>query len=477
MDYGGAAEVVAMLSLQQKKQGCDVTIATLERLSEELILSAITATAAGVKIVYFKPSFPKELYFSWQMLTGLRALVKDADVVHIHLNWTFPVWCGCTWALLYKKKLVMSPHGCVAPERLKISALKKKIVGWLYDRPYLMRASVIHATCEAEAEDVRTYLGSSIVLKCGSSRVENVTTVKTNELTNSRTNELPLVVVIPNGVDLESFDSIDADRAFVDLQWPACKGKRVALFLSRIHSIKGLEMLIQAWSEVQANNLSSVNKAPLSILNSQFSTAIGQISDDWILLIAGGGEEKYVRSLKQQVEDTGLSEKIKFIGSVFGDDKVKLMKAADLFVLPTKNENFGIVVAESLACGVPVITTKGAPWAELRGYDSSKILKCESSKVCADAGESAEVLNAEKYQNSQFTTHNSQSLSGRSGWWIDQGVEPLAEALKEAMALSDEERKAMGQNGRKLVEQKYQWSSIAEQMQDLYAALPHSKQA
>jgi glycosyltransferase involved in cell wall biosynthesis len=109
---------------------------------------------------------------------------------------------------------------------------------------------------------------------------------------------------------------------------------------------------------------------------------------------------------------------------VEGEAKTKLYRQADLFILPTFSESFGVVVAEALACGVPVITTKGAPWEGL--------------------------------------------LTHRCGWWIDIGVEPLATALRAATALSDEERREMGERGRRYVEREFSWPSIAEQMLAVY---------
>ena len=95
-----------------------------------------------------------------------------------------------------------------------------------------------------------------------------------------------------------------------------------------------------------------------------------------------------------------------------------------MFVLPTYSENFGLVVAEALACCVPVITTKGTPWAELQQH------KC--------------------------------------GWWVDNGIEPLARALNEAIKLPQETRQAMGQRGCQLVEQNYSWGKIGKEMLSVY---------
>ncbi|MGI6353593.1 MAG: glycosyltransferase [Lentisphaeria bacterium] len=105
---------------------------------------------------------------------------------------------------------------------------------------------------------------------------------------------------------------------------------------------------------------------------------------------------------------------------------------ADLFVLPSYSENFGVVVVDALAHGVPVITTKGTPWKELLGSDA--------------------------------TLH----AGGRCGWWIDIGAEPLANALAEAMSMTDENRTALGENGRKLVAEKYTWTAVGKKLAQGY---------
>lgn len=111
-----------------------------------------------------------------------------------------------------------------------------------------------------------------------------------------------------------------------------------------------------------------------------------------------------------------------FITPVFR--KWRLFQTSDFFVLPTHSENFGLAIAESLASGTPVITTVGTPWSDLNDTNS--------------------------------------------GAWIEIGTQPLVEALRKFLALSDEELEAMGRNGRKLIEEKYSAHVMAREMMEVY---------
>jgi glycosyltransferase involved in cell wall biosynthesis len=101
-----------------------------------------------------------------------------------------------------------------------------------------------------------------------------------------------------------------------------------------------------------------------------------------------------------------------------------MFRGADVFAISTLNENFGNVIAESLASGVPVISTKGAPWSGL------------DSRGC--------------------------------GWWIDHGPEAMAAALRTALSLSDDQRLEMGRRGRLWMEREFSWRSVGEHFAQLY---------
>lgn len=144
----------------------------------------------------------------------------------------------------------------------------------------------------------------------------------------------------------------------------------------------------------------------------------------WQVIIAGPDTDGHQAEVQAAVRDAGLEGVFSFVGAV--DDRAKwtLYQQADLFVQPSFSENFGISIAEALAAGLPTIATQATPWKELE-------------------------------------TH-------RCGWWIEVGAEPLAQALGEAMMLDDSCRKRMGQNGSLLIQQKYTWSIVAEQMKSVY---------
>lgn len=425
---GGLAEFILGLAQQQTRAGHQVTLAFLESAGDARMCrhpDVKGAEEVGVRVATFCPSWPHALYFSWGMLFKLGDLVEAADVVHVHSDWTFPVWWGCHEALARCKALVMSTHGCLEPERLKHSAIKKWAAGRLFDSRYLCRADRILATSEAEAQRIRAYLR-------GLSTCDG----KIN--------------VVPVGVRTDSFAS-ELGRAWLDGRWPGCIGKRIVLFLARLHPIKGADLLIKAWN------------------------LLGDIKVGWHLLIAGADEEGCEGELRHQVEAAGLADSLTFTGSLFGAERASALRNANLFVLPSRNENFGIAVAEALACGVPIITTKGAPWRELLGNEnSSEVLKCESSK----AGGTTTANDANRANENNFSTSelpHFRTSSGRCGWWVDVGVEPLANALREAMGLTDEERRAMGENGRRLVEAKYRWETVAAQMAEVYEKCVNAK--
>lgn len=149
----------------------------------------------------------------------------------------------------------------------------------------------------------------------------------------------------------------------------------------------------------------------------------------WRLVIAGNDDGGHVAELQAQIERLGLSEVVSYVGPLFGEAKEEAYLNSDLFVLPSYSENFGIVVTEALGYQVPVLTTTGCPWQELE--------------------------------------------SERCGWWVEPTPADIKAGLARAFAATDAERRDMGGRGRALVEQRYLWPAIAENMSIFYEWLLH----
>ncbi|HEY3911731.1 MAG TPA: glycosyltransferase [Stellaceae bacterium] len=143
----------------------------------------------------------------------------------------------------------------------------------------------------------------------------------------------------------------------------------------------------------------------------------------WRLRVVGPPEVGHDDELRALAMRLNLA-RVSIEGPIYGDAKTAVYRDAGLFVLPTLNENFGLTVAEALAAGVPAISTKGAPWSGLENE--------------------------------------------RCGWWIDHGIEPLATALAQAMALPREALKAMGTKGREWMLRDFSWDRVAHDMLGVY---------
>jgi glycosyltransferase involved in cell wall biosynthesis len=296
-----------------------------------------------------------------------RCHTKQLTVLHDNGIWMPSNHTTAAVARALAVPLIISTHGMLEPWALEHRAWKKRLAWRLYQRRDLQSVAVLHATAEQEVESFR------------------------------RLGFRQPIAMIPNGVDFPA--PAEVAEAMAARVRPAAESShlRTVLFLSRIHPKKGLLNLIEAWARVRPAG--------------------------WRLVIAGPDEGGHRAEVAERIRTNGLSEQVTFAGSVDGEAKATLYRAAELFVLPTFSENFGVVVAEALAYGVPVITTKGAPWADL-------------------------------------ATHG-------CGWWVEVGVESLVAALKAATAMSDVERQAMGANGFEYVK-RYNWEDIAHQMADVY---------
>jgi glycosyltransferase involved in cell wall biosynthesis len=199
------------------------------------------------------------------------------------------------------------------------------------------------------------------------------------------------IAVIRNGVDIPVLEDRACGHSFKE---------RTALFLGRIYPVKGLPMLIEAWGEVRPQG--------------------------WSLKIAGPDEAGHQRKVVERVRVAGLENVVTFVGPVNRKIRETLFNEADLFILPSHSESFGMAVAESLAHAVPVLTTTNVPWSEL------------DARGC--------------------------------GFLSAPNPHDLADALRKATAMTPAQLQAMGSRGREYAAAEFRWSCIAQQFEELYAS-------
>jgi len=151
----------------------------------------------------------------------------------------------------------------------------------------------------------------------------------------------------------------------------------------------------------------------------------------WKMKVVGPDSYGHKKDVVDTINKLGIVDQWEFVDELDDRQKWCAYRSADLLVHPSVSENFGITIVEGLAAELPVIATKGTPWRELE------------EREC--------------------------------GWWIDIGVEPLIDALQEAMSLSDAERYEMGLRGCKLIEEKYTWDAVVKAMINGYTEVLNGK--
>ncbi|MHB9131978.1 MAG: glycosyltransferase [Armatimonadota bacterium] len=306
---GGPATSVCGYCAALARAGCRVTLATLDGPLAEGVYAC---REAGVDVQLFPLTGGQSVGYSRQMATALPRLVESATLVHTHGIWQYPNWQAGALARSYHKPLIVSPHGCLDPWCLRKSRVKKWLVAQVFSNHILRQAACLHATAVSELDGFRQY------------------------------GLRQPAAVIPIGVDLPHQQ---ANPELVNEQFPSCRGKRLLLYLSRIHPVKGPLDLVNAWR------------------------IIAPAHPDWHLLIAGPDDQGHLAAVLDAINKAGLAERTTYAGPLYGDARAAALAAAELFVLPTHSENFAIVVAEALAAGVPVITTHGAPWEGIPAHN------------------------------------------------------------------------------------------------------------
>lgn len=316
--------------------------ATCQALARQDVEIAVATTNANGdtkldvdcrNIVKLEPNYYVRYYddtiinrFSWAFTFNLWRDVRRSDVVH--LQDVFSAHAALTFILaaLFRKPLLVSVRGVFAPWGLsgKRPWLKKLWLSFLV-RPFIRddRRVAWHATAESERDEVLSVLPDAKIF------------------------------VIPNGVDCDAFDHVNVRPTadYLGRFFPGCgadrKNLKVFVGLGRLHPKKAFDVSIKAFGSIAEANPGAV------------------------FLIAGGDDGER-EPLSRLINELGLERRVALIGEVKGADKLEFLKGADLFLFPSHNENFGMVLLEALAAGVPVVASRNTPWAEIEAAEAGR---------------------------------------------------------------------------------------------------------
>jgi glycosyltransferase involved in cell wall biosynthesis len=254
----------------------------------------------GVNYWYFRRQ-TRFYTFSWPLARWLARHIEEFDVVHIHALFSFATIPAAFFARRRGVPYIVRPLGTLNEWGMKNRRpWLKKLSFWMLESRILKHAALIHYTSEQERDEA-------------------------NRLPVSAPSE-----IIPNALP---GDSPVCPRGRFRARHPELQGRKIVLFLSRLDAKKGIDLLLSAFAQVRRQIPSAV------------------------LVLAGEGAPSFVNGLKAQAEALAIGSEVHWAGFLTGADKWSALADADVFVLPSHSENFGIAVLEAMAAGTPVIVS------------------------------------------------------------------------------------------------------------------------
>jgi glycosyltransferase involved in cell wall biosynthesis len=317
---GGPVEGLRQRCVIYRNSGHEVEVATLDSPA------FVAKCDFPAKVIGLGPGWGTYRY-SRHAMPWLKANLARFDVVFINGIWNYNTLAGYRALAGGKIPWAIFTHGMLDPyfeRRFPLKHLKKTLYWHVILRRAMRDANAVLFTCEEERVLARQSFSRYSVREA----------------------------VVPYGTFGPNCDTAAASKEFL-ARWPELGGRRLAIFMGRIHPKKGTDLLIEAFAETLGKDAA------------------------WQLVIAGPDQIGWRKELEALAERLGVAQRITWTGSLVGTLKWGALSASEVLVLPSHQENFGIVVAEALACGLPVIVSQKVNiWRE--------VVKCGAGLVGAD---------------------------------------------------------------------------------------------
>ncbi|MFH1066820.1 MAG: glycosyltransferase [bacterium] len=297
--FGGPVQSVARLCESLAALGHEVHVFTSNAgLEQDASLPLDRPVERnGVFVTYFARERGMGIKCSG-MEKAVREKIADYDVLHVTGVWQRTSPAACRAAYEQKIPYIVSPRGALGPYSWRQKTLKKLIYYFLVERDNLKKAAGLHYTSLMEKEECFKTWGNK-----------------------------PFCI-IPNGLDFSQWRRDEAGRARWREKLGINEKERLFLNVGRLHHKKGLDLLPEALQGVKHFN--------------------------WRMVFVGEDDDGTKGRLRSAFQKYGLAERLVFLRQISPDELPSIYSAADLFILPSRHENFGNVALEALACGCPV---------------------------------------------------------------------------------------------------------------------------
>jgi len=370
-DYGGPVSSVYNMSKQLVKRGHQVTVYTTDALNAKSRLRERVETLDGIEVRRFRNfsntmAYHYNVFLSPGMISATKKEISSFDIIHLNEYRTVQNVVISRYARIYGTPYILQARGSL-PRIITRRGLKK-----VYDNIW----------------------GYSLLKDA--SKVIAITQIETEQYKRMQVSE-DKIEIVPNGVDLTEFSSLPPRGEFKE-KWGISNSHKMVLFLSRIHQIKGLDILVQAFAKLL------------------------KTTDDVKLVIAGP-DDGYLPPLKEMIKESSIAESVILTGPLYGREKLAAYVDAEVYVLPSSYDIFGITVLEACACGTPVIVTD----------------RCGIANAIDD----------------------------KAGTCIPYDNQALFEAIRDILGDNDR-RQEFGKKGKSLVGDRFNWEKIGGQIEDIY---------
>jgi glycosyltransferase involved in cell wall biosynthesis len=370
---GGPPVVVDRLSTYAAAFHWDASVLTTSLMCEDDGRRLATDLGGHLDIEVLPIDRPRIMGHASRAKAAMDAAVRNANIVHIHTLWHPLNTIARRACEQHHKPYVLSPHGMLDPYSMGVHAWRKRLYLALAERRNLTNAARVVFTTASEMDLAKQTLALFVKGEIVPLGADQPPGVSRTELAAN------FLKTHPGGVD----------------------GQRI-LFLSRLHPKKGLELLLTSMVSVIASN----PKAHL--------------------FIVGSGTKDYEARLRRVAEKLSLKKNVTFTGFLTGEAKWSAMATADIFVLPSRQENFGIAIVDAMHASLPVVVSRNV-------NISSEIAKASAGIVLVDA----------------------------------EDIEAIANAIRQFVD-DPTARKLAGENARKLASINYSWSGASKRCYALY---------